>query len=246
MQPSDYKSFYTKESKIYHDTRYGGIYGRIFKALHHEALSECLDKERLKCSMLEVACGTGHTSELLIDKGFQPISCDLTAAMLNKAKSRFTAGKEQPTFIEANALNLPFKDEHFDLIVSTRFLHLFDYSTQKQVLLEMYRVLKPGGRIVVDFDNWSSRWIMGLPYLFYNLIKHKRLAPFSIYNRINETLESIKSIGFDIDKVYGVGGTHLVLFGVLSNSLAIKIGRLHQNLPLRIMAEQFLVTAVKK
>lgn len=246
MSIKDYKKFYTNEASVYHDTRYGGVYGNLFRTLHHETLSSFLSQHKSEERVLEVACGTGHTSSLLIEMGLKPVSCDLTIAMINKAKSRFSNSDKMPVFIETNAMNLPFEDNTFDTLISTRFLHLFNEQDQIKLFSEMHRVLKPGGELIIDFDNWSSRWILSIPYLFYNLIKYRRVAPYSIYNKINRTSKNIQEAGFSINKIDGVGGTHLILIAFLSKHMALRIGRLHKINPLRILSEQFVVSAYKK
>ena len=245
MKTKIYKEFYTKESDTYHTSRYNGVYGRLFERLHHETLRRMLNQTS-KNDVLEVACGTGHTSNLLSQLNIKSIACDLTPAMMDKAKERLQRNTVMPVFLEANAFNLPFEDNRFDLLISTRFLHLFEMRKQNELLKEFNRVLKPGGYLIVDYDNWSSRWLMAIPYLFYNLVKYQRLAPFSIYNKISKTERMLKSNGFMPVDIQGVGGTHLVFLSMLSFDIGLKLGRLHRRPPLRILAEQFVVLGKKQ
>ncbi len=245
MQPNTYKDFYTNESDVYHSRRYGGLYGRLFQQLHHEILTEMLKKISTD-KVLEVACGTGHTSTLLSNLGIKSIACDLTPAMMNKAKVRLAGNKIIPEFMEADAFNLPFEDNSFDVLISTRFLHLFHMDKQEELFSEFNRVLKPGGHLIIDFDNWSSRWIMAAPYLLYNLIKYKRIAPFSIYNKIAKTQSMLLRNGIKPIKTQGIGGTHLVIPSMISFNMGLKLGRTHKQLPLRIIAEQFAILGQKQ
>lgn len=240
------KEFYKNEAPVYHKTRYDTLYGKVFQALHHELLHELLEKHTKRGALvLEVACGTGHTTELLCKSDRRLIACDLTRPMMEQARARTAAAVHLPVFVEANAKRLPFPDNHFDAIVSTRFLHLFRHSEQREILEEMLRVLKPGGLLLVDFDNWLSRWLYAIPYLIYNLIRYGRHAPYSIYNRVNLTTHMLSELGASVDDVFGVGGTHLVLAATFSPNIAIALGRLHRNAPLRGLAEQFLICGHK-
>lgn len=245
MQPETYKDFYTNESDVYHSSRYNGLYGKLFQQLHHETLTEMLKKTTTD-KVLEVACGTGHTSTLLSDLGIKSIACDLTPAMMDKAKARLSGKDIIPEFMEADAFNLPFEDHSFDVLISTRFLHLFAMDKQEELFAEFNRVLKPGGHLIVDFDNWSSRWLMAVPYLFYNLVKYQRIAPFSIYNKIAKTKSMLLTNGINPIETQGIGGTHLILPSMVSFGLGLKLGRANRSLPLRIFAEQFAILGQKQ
>lgn len=243
----DYKIFYKKESVVYHARRYETKYGKLFKRLHHYYITKLLESIDKKFSLLEVACGTGHTSQLLANLGFDFIACDLTPQMMAQAREKIEKTENRRVdFIETNAMSLPFSDASFDLLVSTRFLHLFPLSKQKIILQEMIRVLKPGGKILVDFDNWSSRWIMMIPFAIYNIIRYKRLAPYSIYNRINQTSNLFQELGVTVNNIIGVGGTHLIFPVLFSENVAFKIGKKHRHNPLRILSEQFIVFGSKQ
>jgi len=242
---NEYKEFYTEESSVYQRKRYETLYGKIFKTLHHNILAEVLKPLKKNDLVLEVACGTGHTSILLAELECNLISCDLTPAMMQHAKQRVANMPVQPLFVEADAKILPFADNSIDWVVSTRFLHLFPYEIQVEVLTEMLRVLKPNGKIIVDFDNWSSRWLLALPFLMYNLVRYQRIAPYSFYNKISKTKEILSQLNASVDNVIGVGGVQLVLAGFFSKSLAVKLGHFHRKPPLRFLAEQFIVFAHK-
>ena len=246
VDPKRFKSFYMKEASVYHKLRYETRYGRLFRRLHHGCINDLLKPLDKKMKLLEVACGTGHTSALLANLGFRMTACDLTSNMLVQAKHRVAElDGDNVDFIETNAMVLPFKDSVFDILVSTRFLHLFPIDEQKKLLVEMLRVLKPGGYILVDFDNWSSRWLMMVPFLFYNILLYKRIAPFSIYNKINPTKIMIENLGLKVESVLGVGGTHLIFPMFFSENIAEWLGKKHRKYFLRIFAEQFMIFGVK-
>ena len=245
--PLRFKGFYEKEASAYHNLRYETRYGKLFRRLHYACISELLGPLDKKLELLEVACGTGHTSALLAGLGFKSTACDLTPQMLAQARKRVSEIEgSHVNFLEANAMKLPFENATFDVLVSTRFLHLFPLNEQEVVLTEMLRVLKPGGKILVDFDNWTSRWLMMVPFAIYNLLRYRRLAPYSIYNQIKPTRKKIDELGVTINNILGVGGTHLVAPAFYSESWAEKIGIQHRRNPLRILAEQFIIFGTKR
>ena len=64
--------------------------------------------------------------------------------------------------VQANAAKLPFEDAAFDLVVSLNFLHLFPNVNDKTALVsEMGRIVKPGGVLIVEFDNALQGLMLG-------------------------------------------------------------------------------------
>ena len=243
--PGRFQNFYAKEAEVYHDRRYGTRYGRLFAQLHHETLVEMLGEVAGRRA-LEVACGTGHTSALLASLGVDLVACDLTSEMMAGARERTRGAAVPAHFLRANALALPFPDQAFDLLVSTRFMHLFPYDEQRDVLAEMARVLRPGARLIVDFDNWFSRWLLSVPYALYNLVRYQRLAPYSVYNRMGQTCRMLESVGFEVSRMHGLGGSHLLPVDWIHHRSALRSGRAHRHGGLRWLAEQFMVECVKR
>ena len=52
---------------------------------------------------------------------------------------------------QANALQLPFAAQTFDAVIAIRFFHLLPVPLHRPFLLEMWRVLRPGGVLLVQF-----------------------------------------------------------------------------------------------
>lgn len=239
-----FRDFYAQESTVYEVRRYETRYGRLFRRLHHSILGQALASIPAGARCIEVACGTGHTTRLL-SKHFNALTaCDLTPEMMARNQQSMTAGNV--TYLQANAFSLPFPDNSFDVLVSTRFLHLFSWGDQQRLFREFNRVLVPGGTLLIDFDNIVARWIYAVPHVLYNLIRYQRLAPFSIYNLPGRTRSSIEDSGFGTLQVQGIGGWHLLLPALLSERFAFSTGLLHRNKPLLYLAEQFLVTGTKR
>ena len=95
--------------------------------------------------VIDIGCGEGRFCRLLAGLGAEVTGIDLTEALVEKARS-LAVGREQ--YIVGNAEDLsPIDDECFDLAVSYIVLvDLFDYRRSIQAA---FRVLRPGGRLVV-------------------------------------------------------------------------------------------------
>ena len=93
--------------------------------------------------VLDVAAGTGTSSEPFADAGIDVIAADLSEGMLEVGRKR----RPDMIFVRADVTDLPFEDDSFDAVTMSYGLrNVADYP---RALSELYRVTKPGGRIVV-------------------------------------------------------------------------------------------------
>ena len=98
---------------------------------------------------LDVATGTGHTAFALAPHVRQVIATDITPEMLIEGRRmRDEGGITNVEFRLADTHDLPFEDETFDIVTCRRAAHHF--TDIMLAMREMRRVLKPGGRLVVD------------------------------------------------------------------------------------------------
>jgi demethylmenaquinone methyltransferase/2-methoxy-6-polyprenyl-1,4-benzoquinol methylase len=93
--------------------------------------------------VLDLAAGTGTSSEPYADAGVSVVACDFSLGMLKVGKRR----RPDIDFVAGDATNLPFADESFD--ASTISFGLRNVNEPKKALEEMYRVTKPGGTLVI-------------------------------------------------------------------------------------------------
>jgi len=109
---------------------------------------------RARGEVLEVAVGTGLNLGLY-PAGVQLTGVDLSPEMLVLARSR-SAEKGCPIELkEADVAALPFDDDSFDTVVST--LAMCAVPDERAGILEMRRVLRPGGRLLL-LDHIGSSW----------------------------------------------------------------------------------------
>jgi demethylmenaquinone methyltransferase / 2-methoxy-6-polyprenyl-1,4-benzoquinol methylase len=93
--------------------------------------------------VLDLAAGTGTSSEPYADAGIHVVACDFSLGMLRVGKRR----RPDIDFVAGDATNLPFADNSFDAV--TISFGLRNVVDTQRALTEMLRVTRPGGRLVV-------------------------------------------------------------------------------------------------
>jgi len=97
---------------------------------------------------LDVACGPGVLTRAFAQVCKTATGCDVTEALLEIAREEAAGrGLSNITFCQGNASDLPFEDDHFDIVSCRAAYHHF--ATPIDVLKDMKRVMKPGGKIMI-------------------------------------------------------------------------------------------------
>jgi len=98
--------------------------------------------------VLDVGCGAGSCHPRIANAGAAVVGVDLMAGMLREARAADTALDPLPALVRADAQALPFPVMSFDRILCAGVL----YHVQgcERALLEMRRVLRPGGRVIIS------------------------------------------------------------------------------------------------
>ena len=101
--------------------------------------------------VLDIGTGTGNLAVQLLRRGCTVIGLDPSVRLLRMAVSKVTesAGYFQIVLCQAPFLQIPFRAQTFDAIVSTYSIHHISDDTKRLAMREMKRVLKSKGRIVI-------------------------------------------------------------------------------------------------
>ena len=102
--------------------------------------------------VLDIAAGTGTSSEPFADSGVHVVPADFSLGMLRVGRGR----RDDLGFTAADAMRLPFADDSFDAV--TMSFGLRNVADTAVALGEFLRVTKPGGRLVIcEFSAPTNR-----------------------------------------------------------------------------------------
>jgi ubiquinone/menaquinone biosynthesis C-methylase UbiE len=186
----DNRSYYDEFAAWYERERHHGYHAMLDRLQVDLAAPLCAGRE-----VLEGGCGTG-----LILKEIAPIArraqgLDLSPGMLEQARARGLA------VVEGSATALPFDDASFDTVYSFKVLpHVQDIA---EAMREVARVLRPGGRALLEFYNRHS-----LRYAVKRLKPAQRVAEGTHDTQVFTRYDSLDDVRGYLPDALSVVGVH--------------------------------------
>lgn len=163
-------------------------------------------------TILDIGTGTGTLARGFAARGGRVCGVDPSAAMLHQARSLAVGADLSATWCGGRAETLPFPPGHFDLLGAGQCWHWF---RRPLAAREAYRVLRPGGHIVIAHFDWvplpgnlaaatetlirshNPHWVMGGGNGFH---------PAWAADLAQAGFHGLESFSFDIDQPYSHEG----------------------------------------
>ena len=115
--------------------------------------------------VVDIGCGTGTLALMAKQKAPQALvfGVDADTQALQIAKNKTLKAKQNITYIQSLANEMEFANSTFDCVFSSLFFHHLLWRDKLSVGLEIYRILKPGGRFILsDWGIPSNRLMRSL------------------------------------------------------------------------------------
>lgn len=125
--------------------------------------------------VLDAGCGTGAYAKAVVGRVGRIVALDTSAGMLRVARRKLRAEERggRLTFTRGRVQGFPFADRSFDGVMFNQVLHHLEtgedahYPGHRRALEEAYRVLRPGGVVVINACSWEQ---LEAGFWYYELI----------------------------------------------------------------------------
>lgn len=153
--------------------------------------------------VLDVGCWTGQFERLAYKSAKKMVAIDSNPEAISFAKKKLPDVK----FIVTKADKLPFSSSYFDSVFLMDVLEHVPKGSEKEVLRQIHRVIKPGGILIISTPNKHLLSILLDPAYF--LIGHRHYSVKEISKMLTET-------GFKIKKKRFVGNLSGLIYSIIS------------------------------
>jgi len=131
--------------------------------------------------VLEIGCGNGIYLDILARMGAQVSGQDISAEYVKDALANLKENKIEADIKVGDAGKLLFDDNYFDAVFAADFLEHVTHGQKNKIFSEVFRVLKPGGALVIKTPN--------LDYLKMTLLMKRIVALFKLKSPFNIYIE---------------------------------------------------------
>lgn len=155
--------------------------------------------------VLDLCCGSGQTTQFLVQLSQNVTGLDASPRSLILARQNVP----QAEYVEAFAESTPFADNSFELVHTSVALHEMQSEQLRQIIKEVYRVLKPDGVFtLIDFHK-PTNWLF-VPGISLFLLLFETETAWQLLR--TDLVELLTAVGFEkCDRSFYAGGSLQVI-----------------------------------
>ena len=175
-----------------------------------ELIETFLSKQKALGRTLEVGCGNGTYSKILILEAENLTATDFSDEMVAVAKERLK-GVENVRVEKANCFNLSYPDSSFNTVFMANLLHII--REPEKAVAEGKRVLKKNGKlIVISFTTEGMTFFNRLGMIYRYLKTYGKPSPTAQTLTVQKTRDMVKNCGFEIEEAKLIGNKSKAIF----------------------------------
>lgn len=175
-----------------------------------EVIKTFLTKQKTLGKILELGCGNGTYSKILIREAEYLTATDFSDEMVAVTKKRFK-GIGNISVEKENCFSLSYPDSSFDTVFMANLLHVIP--EPEKAVAEGKRVLNKNGRlIVISFTTEGMTFISKLGMIYRYLKTYGKPSSTAQTIKVQETREMLKSCGFTVEEAKLIGNKSKAIF----------------------------------
>lgn len=242
LSPQKQAEFYNRQARSY-NLKYESTY--VYKVTKIE-LENGLDKLSSPNlgDVLEIGCGSAKSLKLLSGKLSSYTGVDISLAQIEEARACCNSYGNEVRFKVGDVKNLSFPANRFDSVLSMGCIHHID--DPSSVLQEIYRVLKPGGYVLLYEPSNHNIFIRFLRFLFKKIHPDFHSDEVAFYRE--EVVTLLKETGFEdvsfMFQIYFLG--FYSVFNIKTNYLLDLLFELSRKIDQHILKSNSVPFFIKK
>lgn len=174
------------------------------QAMRQQAVIELFNPTKGE-KILDVGCGNARDILIFAKNGSICVGIDFSEGMIREGKKDIDGvGLKNIDLLIGSGTHLPFKNETFDKVSCSEIIeHIPNY---ENAVVEMKRVLKKHGKLVITTPNWHS--LNGLLRILFGIVcfilRKKRRHPYDKWKTQREVINVLKKNNFKVDGKIGI------------------------------------------
>ncbi len=192
------EQYWSDHAEVY-DTQIDTVIGRDSR----EAIYNFLLGFRDLGQVVEFGCGPGFFTRAVAKNAAYVLATDISQEMLVRSDVNLT-GVENVGFEKVNCEHTPFPDDSFDTVFTANVVQILEHPDR--MLKEAYRVLKPGGRLILLYYTFKELPVFDRFRMMIRFLSRFHGVPYRHMMSMDEIRTMAEKAGFKVEGLKLIGG----------------------------------------